>query len=179
MGYEPRTSALRRFRHLVAFARDAMLREELARCAARDDATAADEDCCTGGPHDLHDLHDLHDRHEHLAPASPMQTPAAARLHDVSFTPWVGATAEETSAAAEGVLGALTPSVEPAAGARFPVEHLYAALATPSVVQSLLSVLAEQSRAIALVREAHALGAATLPPEVAVVLERVAAAALA
>jgi hypothetical protein len=51
-----------------------------------------------------------------------------------------------------------------------PVDHLVAGMAYGDVVRDLIASLTEHARAIALVREAHALGAASLPPEVAAAL---------
>lgn len=104
-----------------------------------------------------------------------MHTSAAARLPDASFTPWTDASTREGSPTDDVVLGTRASAIESAASLRFPVQQLYAELATAATVRALMAALAEQSRAIALVREARALGAATLPPEVAAALERAAA----
>lgn len=171
MGFESRASALRRHRFLAASARDAWLREELARCVAGTDVP--------GDPAGHAVATDPLDSHELSAPGlAHMQTPAAPRHVDASFTPWADAAPSESRPAPGMTLGLAAPVVDQGGGLRFPVQQLCAELATAATVRALLAALAEQSRAIALVREAHALGAATLPPEVAATLERAGRAAL-
>ncbi|HYD51215.1 MAG TPA: hypothetical protein VEA99_01260 [Gemmatimonadaceae bacterium] len=96
-----------------------------------------------------------------------MHTPPLAGR--TSYVPWTSERLAGDSSTTP------TPSipradVDIAIAPRMPVEHLERAPADRDVLRELMSCLAAQARAIALVREAHSLGAASMPPEVAAAL---------
>ena len=152
MGYESSVCAARRLRRLSDATRDAVLRTELLSVIA-----ASSE------------------RVRPASPARPLGTSATGTAamqtqpHDAVVASYASVLGERPATVASPPSLA-DVSFESVATPRLPVEHLVNSIACGDVVRELLASLTEQARAIALVREAHALGAATMPPEVAAAL---------
>lgn len=166
MGYEPSPSAARRLHRVALTTRDAALRSELRsalviRPSFVSNSLAATEMLSTSAASSATDS-------PRPASATPLTwTPADAGHENngivelCTFAPVVP----------NADLGSVDAVLEP----RFPTDAVLKPLATPELVRSLLDALGEQARALALVREAHALGAAVLPAEVLAVVAAAAA----
>jgi hypothetical protein len=160
MGYEPSPSAARRLHRVALTTRDAALRSELRsalviRPSFVSNSLAANEMLSTSAASSATD--------SRPASTSPLTWTPADAGHEsngivelCTFTPVVP----------NADLGSVDSVLEP----RFPIDAVLKPLATPELVRSLLDALGEQARALALVREAHALGAAVLPAEVLAVV---------
>jgi hypothetical protein len=155
MGYESSAFATRRLRRFTDATRDVTLRAELLELIAT--------------PPDGLATSARHSPAVRQAPRAPgttaMHTPPVVATASAQYASWTG-----ELLAADAL--ACTPSIpyESVDVPQLPVDHLVAGLAYGDVVRDLIASLAEHARVIALVREAHELGAASLPPEVAAAL---------
>ena len=150
MGFESSASATHRLRRITDATRDVMLRDELLALIA---------------PPADHPSHPLASARPSATSASgtiSMHTPLSAA--SASLASWTG----ELTSADPGTTS--TATYDAALAPQFPVDHLVTGLAYPDIVRALVASLAEHARVVSLVREAHALGAVTMPPEVAVAL---------
>ena len=149
MGYESTTCAARRLRRYTDATRDMTLRTEL--LALLETPASPTTMPLAEGP---------------TASSAPgtasMHTPPLANSVS-SYVPWTGERLV-------GEPGIASSPVDVALAPRLPVEHLERAMGCGDVMRELMACLATQARAIALVREAHALGAVSMPPEVAAAL---------
>ena len=149
MGYESTACDARRLRRYTDATRDTMLRTEL--LALLETPASPTTTPLAEGP---------------LASSVPgtasMHTPPLAN----SASSYVPRTGERIA----GEPGIVAWPADIALAPRLPVEHLERAIGCGDVMRELMACLATQARAIALVREAHALGAVSMPPEVATAL---------
>jgi hypothetical protein len=147
MGFESPSCAARRLRRYTDATRDTALRAELLALLE----TPASPTTIPATP-----------TATSFSDTAPMHTPPLADRVS-SYVPW---TIERT----ESELAIPASPADVALAPRLPVEHLERALGCGDVMRELMACLATQARAIALVREAHALGAISMPPEVAAAL---------
>ena len=149
MGYESTACAARRLRRITDATRDMTLRSELLALletpASPTTTPLADRPTATS-----------------VTGTASMHTPPLANSVS-SYMPWTGERIV-------GEPGVTSSPVDVALAPRLPVEHLERGMGCSDVMRDLMACLATQARAIALVREAHALGAVSMPSEVAAAL---------
>jgi len=158
MGYESSACAARRLRLFADATRDTALRAELLALLE----TPIDPTAITDG-----------------TPACTPSVPLASRT-TAMHTPALASAPSSGPTLNERVVSEASSSVgerlaDVPLSSRLPVEHLERAIAGGELVRELMACIATQARAIALVREAHAIGAISMPTEVAATLAAAAA----
>lgn len=153
MGYESSACTARRLRHFADATRDPALRAELLALLE----TPIDPTATTDGT-------------SAFTPSVPLASSTTA-MH----IPSLASALSSSTSASERVVSEVGSHfgerlADVPLSSRLPVEHLERAIVGGDLVRDLMACIATQARAIALVREAHAIGAISMPTEVAATL---------